>query len=77
MVFFEMWGVSERNHEAWMREKRPVLETYVPIQILRDYDAHYSDMLVADRLRRHHLYGLVWFLERVLFKLEKWHILKQ
>jgi len=25
-----------------------------------------------NRLRRHHLYPLVYFMERVLFKLEKW-----
>lgn len=76
MVLFDMTGVSESNHAFWQTERRPELEASVPKGILRDYDAHATDMDQMDRLRRHHLYGLVWLLERILFKLEKWHILK-
>ena len=76
VTVFDMTGVSESNMAFWKVERRPVLETLVPPMILADYDKYGEDMRMIDRLRKHHLYGLVWFMERVLFKLEKWHILK-
>lgn len=76
MVLFDMSGISNQNTEKWQAEKRPVLEAYVPTHILRDYDSYYYDAMLMKRIHRHHLYGLVRFMERVLFKLEKWHILK-
>lgn len=76
VTIFDMTGVSESNTAFWKVERRPVLEALVPPMILADYDKYGEDMRMMDRLRRHHLHGLVRFLERVLFKLEKWHILK-
>ena len=76
VTIFDMTGVSESNTAFWKVERRPVLEEFVPPMILADYDKYGEDMRMIDRLRRHHLYGLVRFIERVLFKFEKWHILK-
>lgn len=77
VTFFDMTGVSESNTAYWKVERRPVLEREVPPMILADYDRYASDMYLVDRLKKHHLYGVVRFVERVLFKLEKWHILKK
>ena len=41
-----------------------------------DYDKYGFPMEQYNRLRKHRLWGLTWFVERILFKLEKWHILK-
>lgn len=76
VTIFDMTGVSESNTAFWNVERRPILEELVPPMILADYDKYGEVMRMIDRLRKHHLYGLVWFIERVLFKLEKWHILK-
>ena len=75
VTVFDMTGVSESNTAFWKVERRPVLEEFVPPMILADYDRYGEDMRMMDRLRRHHMHGLVRFIERVLFKLEKWHIL--
>lgn len=76
VTVFDMTGVSESNTAFWKEERRPVLEELVPPMILADYDKYGEDMRMMDRLRRHHMHGLVRFIERVLFKLEKWHIFK-
>lgn len=76
VTIFDMTGVSESNTQLWPQERRPILEREVPAMILADYDKHAFDMEQMDRLRRHSwAYKLVYFLERVLFKLEKWGIL--
>jgi len=76
VTVFDMTGVSESNTAFWKVERRPVLEELVPPMILADYDKYGEDMRMMDRLQRHHLHGFVRFIERVLFKLEKWHILR-
>ena len=77
VTFFDMTGVSESNTAYWKVERRPILEREVPPMILADYDRYADDMRMMDRINRHHLHGAVRFVERVLFKLEKWHILKK
>ena len=77
VTIFDMTGVSESNTAYWKVERRPVLEREVPPMILADYDHYANDMYMMDRISRHHLHGVVRFMERVLFKLEKWHILKK
>ena len=77
VTIFDMTGVSESNTAYWKVERRPVLEREVPPMILADYDRYADDMRMMDRINRHHLHGVVRFMERVLFKLEKWHILKK
>lgn len=77
VTIFDCGGISETNLELRNKERRQVLEEVLPPAVLADYDKHAFDAEQMDRLRRHHLYWLVYFIERVLFKLEKWHILKR
>lgn len=76
VTIFDASGVSESNLELRNEERRRVFEEVLPPAILVDYDAHAFEMEQMMRLRNHHFYGLVYFIERVLFKFEKWKILK-
>lgn len=72
VTIFDGGGISETNLPLRAQERRLVLEEVLPPAVLWDYDHHAFDMEQMNRLRRHHLYPLVYFMERVLFKLEKW-----
>lgn len=76
VTIFDAGGISETNLALRNAERRKVLEEVLPPAILWDYDHHAFDAEQMNRLRKHHLYWLVYFIERCLFKLEKWHILK-
>lgn len=76
VTIFDCGGISETNLELRNKERRQVMEEVLPPAVLADYDKHAFDAEQMDRLRKRHLYGLVYFIERVLFKLEKWGILK-
>lgn len=76
VTIFDASGISECNLELRNKERRQVLEEALPLAVLADYDKHAFDAEQMDRLRKRHLYWLVYFIERVLFKLEKWHVLK-
>ena len=78
VTIFDMNGVSEshgKNAELIKRERREYLEKILPVTILHDYDAFALPILQYQRLKKYRLWGLVYFIERVLFKLEKWHVL--
>ena len=75
VTIFDVSGISETNLALRNQERRQVLKELLPPAILADYDAHAFEIEQMNRLRRRHLYGLVYFIERVLFKLEKWHVL--
>ncbi len=77
VTIFDSGGISETSLTLRNQERRRVLEEVLPPAVLWDYDHHAFEMEQMNRLRRHHLYPLVYFMERVLFKLEKWHILKR
>lgn len=79
VTIFDMNGVSEshgKNAELIKKERREYLEKILPATVLHDYDAFSFPILQYQRLKKHHLWGIVYFIERVLFKLEKWRILK-
>lgn len=76
VTIFDASGISETNLRLREEERRKVLEEVLPPAVLADYDKHAFDMEQMDRLRKRRLYGVVYFIERVLFKLEKWKILK-
>lgn len=76
VTIFDCSGISETNLELRKNERRQVLEEVLPPAILADYDKHAFDAEQMDRLRKHHMYGVAYFIERVLFKLEKWKILR-
>ena len=77
VTIFDAGGISETNLELRNKERRQVLEELLPPAVLGDYDQHAFEVEQVNRLRRWHLYPLVYFMERVLFKLEKWGVLKR
>ena len=72
VTIFDDGGISETNLTLRSAERRKVLEEELPPAVLWDYDTHAFEMEQMKRLRRWKLYGLVYFIERVCFKLEKW-----
>lgn len=79
VTIFDMNGVSEshgKNAKLIKQERREYLEKILPSAVLHDYDMYSFPILQYQRLRKHHMWGIVNFLERVLFKFEKWHFLK-
>ena len=79
VTIFDMNGVSEsygKNAGLIKKERRDFLEKILPTSVLKDYDAYAFPIEQYRRLKRHHMWGLVWFVERVFFKLEKWHLIK-
>lgn len=76
LTIFDASGISEKNLELLKKERRMVLEEMLPPAVLADYDAHAFETIQMDRLKKHQLYGLVYLLERILFKFENWRILK-
>ena len=75
VTIFDDGGISETNLELRNKERRQVLEELLPPAVLWDYDTHAFEMEQMNRLKRWKLYPLVYFIERVCFKLEKWGIL--
>ena len=75
VTIFDDGGISETNLALRNKERRQVLEELLSPAVLWDYDAHAFEMEQMNRLRRWKVYPLVYFMERVLFKLEKWGIL--
>lgn len=79
VTIFDMNGVSEsggKNADLIKKERREYLEQILPATVLHDYDEYSFPMRQYQRLRKHHMWGIVHFIERILFKLEKWKILK-
>lgn len=72
VTIFDDGGISETNLELRNKERRQVLEELLPPAVLWDYDTHAFEMEQMNRLRRWKLYPIVYFIERVLSKLEKW-----
>ena len=72
VTIFDDGGISETNLALRNAERRKVLEELLPPAVLWDYDTHAFEMEQMKRLRRWHLYGLVYFMERVCFKFDKW-----
>ena len=77
---FEKYGLYNEDmricSDIIKRERREYLEKILPATVLHDYDAFAFPILQYQRLKKHHLWPLVHFIERVLFKLEKWRILR-
>lgn len=72
VTLFDMTGISETNKGLDKAERRQVLKEMVPNTILSDYDQWSFPIDQMKRLKRHPwAYKLVWFLERCLFKWER------
>ena len=76
VTIFDTAGVSETNLAFRELERHAELEKMLPIAILKDYNTWHFPIAQVKRLMKYHLWGLVYFMERVLFKLEKWRILR-
>ena len=76
VTIFDASGISETNLALRNQERRQVLEELLPPAILADYDMFSFPITQYQRLKKYHLWGLVYFMERVLFKFEKWHVLR-
>ena len=76
VTIFDMGGMSETRKDILEEERKMLLQQMVPQGILKDYERNHFPMSQYNRLKRYHLWGLVSFVERVLFKFEKWGILK-
>jgi len=73
VTYFDMTGISSINKQLDKEERRKILEELIPAPILVDYDHYAFDIEQMERLKRYPLlYRLVWFIERCLFKLDKW-----
>ena len=74
VTYFDNTGISSTNLQLDKAERRQVLEQMLPSAILTDYDTYSFDIDQMQRLKRYPvLYRLVWFVERCLFKLDKWN----
>lgn len=72
VTLFDMHGISETNKELDKTERKKVLGELIPHTILSDYDSWAFPISQMKRLKRHPwAYKLVWFLERCLFKWER------
>ena len=68
---FDMNGISETNKSLDKAERRRTLKELVPSAILADYDRWSLPINRLRRLERHPWANrIVWFLERILFKME-------
>lgn len=79
VTIFDMNGVSEsagKNKHIIKQERSEYLASAFPNAVINDYNKYAFVLLQYQRLKKHHLWGLVRFMERVLFKLEKWRILR-
>jgi glycosyltransferase involved in cell wall biosynthesis len=69
---FDMTGISNSNLSLLQRERRKTLEELIPANILADYYDHWRIIDQANRINHYKITKwMFWFLERVLFKLEK------
>ena len=74
VTIFDMTGISEsdgKNKDIILKERREYLESILPRTILHDYDRYSLPIVQYQRLKKYHLWSIVYFVERVLFKLER------
>ena len=73
ITLFDMNGISETNLGLRDQEKKEEMSRMIPSSFLKDYETWSFPIGQMKRLKRHPwAYKLVWFLERCLFKWEKW-----
>lgn len=75
VTLFDMTGISEsfESKEKIKEERMSILNELVPSAFLHDYECYANDIQMMRRIHRHPwAYRIVWFIERCLFKKEKW-----
>lgn len=76
VTIFDMQGISNTNHTLELEERQKVLEEILPSSVLKDYENHWFKIKQMDRINSYFITRkIVWLLERILFKLEKWHLI--
>lgn len=76
VTLFDASGISSANKDLDKQERQQILKQVLPPAIYTDYEKYALPIEQYLRLKKYHLWGMVYFIERVLFKLEKWHVLK-
>ncbi len=78
VTLFDMTGISESNKELDKAERLQVLQELLPARILQDYQIWSLPINQMQRVKRYPLVEkLYYFMERCLFKLDKWRIRKK
>ena len=73
VTLFDMTGISETNKELDKAERLQVLKELLPERILQDYQVWSFPISQMQRVKRYWWADkLYYFMERCLFKLEKW-----
>ncbi len=69
---FDMKGISNTNNCLDKAERLQVLKEVLPVNVFADYKRYASGIMQMKRINRYKFTKwIVWFIERVLFKLEK------
>lgn len=79
VIIFDMNGVSEnagKNKDIIYKERREFLLKSFPQAIIDDYDRYAFIITQYRRLKRYRMWGVVYLIERILFKLEKWRFFR-
>lgn len=76
VTLFDVTGISSKNKELDKKERQQVLKDVLPPAIYAEYMKYAFPMSQYNRLKKHHVWGVVHLIERIFFKLEKWHILR-
>lgn len=72
--YFDTTGISSTNLTLDNKERQEALIRMYPPLILADYEKYRYAMEQYKRLQRYKpIFLFFWFVERVLFKFEKWH----
>lgn len=72
VTVFDMNGISETQIEKREKERDEELQRILPSGVYRDYKSYYFSIDQMCRLQRYPLiYKFVYFIERALFKIEK------
>ena len=77
VTIFDMNGISEsdgKNKAIIQTERREYLKKILPASVLSDYNEFWFPIEQYRRLKHYHLWGVVYFIERILYNLEKWKI---
>lgn len=73
VTVFDMTGISNTHPELDKAERKKVLSELLPESVLIDYEKYAFPNEQLERLNRYWLTRKIfWFVERVLFKWEKW-----
>ena len=72
---FDMNGISNINPSLEKFERSKVLKEMLPLSILQDYEQYFNQI---DQFKRLNHYWIIrkgcWFIERLIFQLEKWNL---